>query len=1184
MAAYPIRKLGIWFLAFALTLTLVHVPKAAAVSTKITLTTSMVVNESGKGDATLIVNEQSTAGDPRGGSGGSPTGTWQPSWTVSDYPLSAYIDLGQSYDLTDIYLRDVNDAGNYVVSAGTPGSWTALFTDGLAGYNSWNAHTVSVSTRYVRVTMTNKSANVAEIVLYGSPSSGPAPDTTAPSAVTNLSAGSATASSVTLSWTAPGDDGATGTAASYDVRYSTSAINSGNWASATQATGEPSPSAAGSAQTFTVSGLSASTTYYFALAASDEVPNASALSNVASLATSASGGGSAKITLNSGMLTNESGKGDASMLVDEQTTAGDPKNGSGGAPTSHWFPGYAAADHPSSVYIDLGQSYALTDIYLRDINASGNFVVETGSPGSWTTQFTDGLSGYNTWNAHPVTVTTRYVRVTRATQGSNVAEIVLYGSPTGGGGGGDTTAPAAIANLAAGTATSSAIPLTWTAPGDDGNTGTATLYDVRYSTSNITSGNWASATQASGEPTPGAAGASQSFTLSGLSANTTYYVAIKTRDEASNESALSNVVSKATAAGGGGTGGLIALSASMLLNESQAGDVSLLVDEGAADPKNGAGGSPTTGWSLGYNSIYYPGSVVIDLGTDYALTDIYLYDTSGSANVTVSTGTPFSWTQQFVDNMSGFNVWKAHPVTTTTRYVQITLPNANVTLNGIALYGTALGTPATPPSPTPHAKPTMDQLIGINAFIDDPFDKMQVAGFVREYHNWNWDEGDLWNFGTIQTGYSNYPNNQNKFNPSYAGGGWNFDAYYSGLKALGITVSPAIQGSVGWLSTNQNYKPISAGESALAPASYAEHADHMFQYAARYGSTAVADNKLKLAAGQPRSTGLDTLKYFENWNEQDKWWRDREGYFNPYEYAAMSSADFDGHQGAMGNTVGVRNADPNAKLVMGGLADPKLEYVRALKFWSDFNRGGSFPWDVINIHHYSNNGTNQTTGNAGISPEADDLKGKLQKFVDYRDRYLPGKEVWITEFGYDTNQSSPQKVSAIGTMSVQEVQANWIVRSYLAAAASGIDKAAMYMLRDVNAASSTQFDSSGLTGSQSTGHAPKISWYYVYTLKNRLTGMQYLGEQDSGNASVKIYKFKNATTGAGAYVVWSPTSSDAKVNNYSLSLQGSPTSATLVTMASGDTDGVTSSLSMSGGAVTVNVSERPIFVMTNTIQ
>ena len=110
----------------------------------------------------------------------------------------------------------------------------------------------------------------------------------------------------------------------------------------------------------------------------------------------------------------------------------------------------------------------------------------------------------------------------------------------------EATAPAAIANLAAGTATASTIPLTWTAPGDDGATGTATSYDVRYATAAITEATWAAATPVTGEPAPGVAGTAQSFTLTGLASATTYYVAVKTTDESGNVAALSNVASATT--------------------------------------------------------------------------------------------------------------------------------------------------------------------------------------------------------------------------------------------------------------------------------------------------------------------------------------------------------------------------------------------------------------------------------------------------------------------------------------------------------------------------------------------------------------------------------------------------------------------------------------------------------------
>ncbi len=104
-------------------------------------------------------------------------------------------------------------------------------------------------------------------------------------------------------------------------------------------------------------------------------------------------------------------------------------------------------------------------------------------------------------------------------------------------------APAAHAQT-----TSTSVQLTWTAPGDDANVGTATQYDLRYSTSAITAANFASATRFTGTPAPAVAGTSQGVTVTGLAPATTYYFAIKTADDVGNWSTISNVVSKATPA------------------------------------------------------------------------------------------------------------------------------------------------------------------------------------------------------------------------------------------------------------------------------------------------------------------------------------------------------------------------------------------------------------------------------------------------------------------------------------------------------------------------------------------------------------------------------------------------------------------------------------------------------------
>lgn len=115
--------------------------------------------------------------------------------------------------------------------------------------------------------------------------SGGSGDTISPGTIKDLTAFDATEESITLSWTATGDDGNTGLANSYDLRYSTSTIDNKNWELATHVSAEPTPSEAGSTETMVVSGLKPITQYFFALKVSDEVPNESSLSNVPSLET-----------------------------------------------------------------------------------------------------------------------------------------------------------------------------------------------------------------------------------------------------------------------------------------------------------------------------------------------------------------------------------------------------------------------------------------------------------------------------------------------------------------------------------------------------------------------------------------------------------------------------------------------------------------------------------------------------------------------------------------------------------------------------------------------------------------------------------------------------------------------------------------------------------------------------------
>lgn len=331
-----------------------------------------------------------------------------------------------------------------------------------------------------------------------------------PAVVAGLTAGNPTTTSLRLNWTSPGDDGSTGTAAQYDIRYSTATITAANWSSATLVTGEPAPLVAGSAQTFTVTGLTSSTTYYFALMTADEVPNWSGLSNVASGATST-----------------------------ETTPPSAIANLGAGSPTEHsielsWSaPGDDAMAGTAAQY-----SIRYSTAFLTEANFSSATVVSnppTPLPGgSYQSLVVTGLQSGTTY----------FFAIKTADEVPNWSAISNNATLSTSN---DATAPVAVANLNAILPTIASLTLIWTAPGDDGSTGTATQYDIRYSTSTITAANFASATQVSNEPLPKVTGTPETLMVAGLTTNTRYYFALKTADERSNWSAISNVPNNITA-------------------------------------------------------------------------------------------------------------------------------------------------------------------------------------------------------------------------------------------------------------------------------------------------------------------------------------------------------------------------------------------------------------------------------------------------------------------------------------------------------------------------------------------------------------------------------------------------------------------------------------------------------------
>lgn len=110
----------------------------------------------------------------------------------------------------------------------------------------------------------------------------------------------------------------------------------------------------------------------------------------------------------------------------------------------------------------------------------------------------------------------------------------------------DGIPPANVTDLSVTATGHDYVRLEWTASGFSGTEGTASQYDIRYSTSPITGGNFDAATPLSTLPSPSESGSDEMFIVRGLDSGTQYYFALVVSDIFDNESEVSNVVTATT--------------------------------------------------------------------------------------------------------------------------------------------------------------------------------------------------------------------------------------------------------------------------------------------------------------------------------------------------------------------------------------------------------------------------------------------------------------------------------------------------------------------------------------------------------------------------------------------------------------------------------------------------------------
>lgn len=605
------------------------------------------------------------------------------------------------------------------------------------------------------------------------------------------------------------------------------------------------------------------------------------------------------------------------------------------------------------------------------------------------------------------------------------------------------------------------------------------------------------------------------------------------------------------------------------------------------------------------------------------------------------------------------NDWNLIPIDKEVRFIQLQFLDGEAPVE-VVVYGYQTGeTVGDEIGTTQHKLPTIGELMGACGLLGDgaycSVEDLECCTVLREYHNFGWSYN-----------YSSFPKKATTLIKTNVG---NFDKKYADHYLYNLVV-PCLQWNddsnparVYDKLTGKLSATVASFTQKYLPSTYIAYADLMFQYAARYGSTKVGylyDVVREHSDGGDK-VGLNYIKWLEFGNEPNG--EDQRG-TTPYQLAALTSCAYDGHMRTVLADVynpddfsyflGAKNADPDIKVAMAGLAGIGDGYITAMCYWMRAERYDKYnQWttkndaiamDAFNVHtyfgeYYTLNGQQIIVG---VSPEEWGLVDGLSALVEFRDRYYPEVEIWLTEFGWDTNESYETMTSShrYGPYTSRQVQAMWLTRAYLLLSAMGVDKATMYMLEDAGGANDKtsigKYGTCGVIANRFTAdnkyriyidgqgreaiHTKYEIWeageikekegyyyidkdgnlvepanhrnftyateykegyYYMCTLLNTLRDFTFRRELVTGDDRVWAYQYSDVA-GNEAYAVWCPTSNVTKVDNYKLYV-GKDCKSVVLTETDAPNQsktGVKTNLTVDkDGFVSINVSENPVYVV-----
>lgn len=265
---------------------------------------------------------------------------------------------------------------------------------------------------------------------------------------------------------------------------------------------------------------------------------------------------------------------------------------------------------------------------------------------------------------------------------------------------------------------------------------------------------------------------------------------------------------------------------------------------------------------------------------------------------------------------------------------------------------------------------------------------------------------------------------------------------------------------------------------------------------------------------------------------------------------------------------GVRETDPKLRIATcAANLGPSGKYSKSV----DALKGLEALYDIVNVHFYAQAEPWPTFRRSYPEDPAIDFLANARHVLTWRDQQAPGKDVWVTEFGWDASTKPAPKTGTfekwIGNSDTQ--QAQWIVRAYLLFARLGIDRAYLFWFNDDD--KPQIHGSSGIT----RNYEPKPSFHAVAWLLKSLGDYRFTRTVREDAEQGYVYEFTQGGEPAKrVWAVWKPTGDSRPVtlDVGKLALRKAER------MPLGPQPAETLALSAAGGNVDLEVSESPVFV------